>query len=358
LKNIIKSSKQSELTMESEEDDSELLLSERIEEVLGESPYESPISVKDLVQAEYSSGPVNSLQEYLNCLQAIPLLKATEEIRLARTYRQNILNKNSKKSLILAMEARNKLIESNLRLVVSMAKKYLTPKVQMLELLQEGNLGLIKAAERFDPELGYRFSTYATWWIKQAILVAISEKNRLIRLPVSISELIVKLRKLREVMPKELGREPSLDELSKVLDLPLVRLKNILAYEEQQDHPISLDSASQSGSGASSYGDLNEVPLLETIFNELDHSFDFQIDFEIFNKFLLDSIENLLTEREAMIIRQRYDLDSYGRESTLAELSNVLSISLERVRQIELKALSKLKTCFALQFGEKSINVI
>lgn len=279
-----------------------------------------------------SENTLSLLKNYLQDLQRIPLLRPSEEIELARLYRST----NSS-------EARDKLIQANLRLVVSLAKKYSYSSFELLDVIQEGNLGLLKAVEKYDPELGYRFSTYATWWIKQAIMSGIGERSRLIRLPASLQDLMYKLRKLREYLPKVLGREASLEELSLASEIETKKIEKIYLLEEQQDQIISLDLALMTDSSESS--------LLDTICDELSYSLESKADQTILQDFLNKAIDNLLNEREQAIIRFHYGFNNENKNLTLTELACKFGISLERVRQIEIKALGKLKTCLNLQFG-------
>ncbi|MDJ0625349.1 MAG: RNA polymerase sigma factor RpoD/SigA [Candidatus Caenarcaniphilales bacterium] len=289
---------------------------------------------------------LNLVKWYFRYLQRLPLLLPSEEIELARSYKQAL-----KTNIAEAITARNKLVLGNLRLVVSMAKKYSNAKFDFPELIQEGNLGLMKAVDKYDPELGYRFSTYATWWIRQSILASISERSKMIRLPASVNELISKIRKAKESLVKELGRDPSIEEISRTLNVTPQRLVNVMAFEEQQEQISSLDGSQLDDSGG-------EVSLLETICDEQSHNFEELTDQTIISDFLNQAISNLLNDRESMIVRCRYGLNKDSSTLTLTELSKILKVSLERVRQIELKALSKLKSCLTLQFGNELGMVI
>ncbi len=277
------------------------------------------------------------IKSYLQDLHKIPLLLPSEEIQLARTYRSNLGQKE-------AHIAREKLIRGNLRLVVSLAKKYANSRLELIELIQEGNLGLIKAVEKYDPELGYRFSTYATWWIRQSILAGIAERARLIRLPASTSELLAKMRKVRELLPKLIGRDATIDELARSLSVEPKKIAKLFVLEEQQDQLVSLDSSLSSE-------DNSEVSLLDNICDELAQSPEDVTDQLLLYDFLEKAITNLLNEREASIVRFHYGLNPEQKILTLTDLSDMFNVSLERIRQIEIKALSKLKACFSLQFG-------
>jgi RNA polymerase primary sigma factor len=278
------------------------------------------------------------IESYLNDLYKIPLLVPAEEIALARTAKQE---ENSKQ----ALKAKHKLIQANLRLVVSLAKKYAHSRYELLELIQEGNLGLMKAADKFDPELGYRFSTYATWWIRQAILISISERARLIRVPASVQELILKMRKISEFLQKNLGREASLEELSNSLGVSQKKLHKLIEVSEKQDQLVSLDTK-VSGE------EENEVSLLDTICDDLSVSAEERIDRKLLAHHLRKNIEELLNQREAIIICAHFGFNESGETKTLTQLAKEFSISLERVRQIEIKALGKLKIALCQKFQD------
>ncbi len=285
------------------------------------------------------------VKSYLYDLHKVPLLLPAEEIQLARTYRNftaaniSLMSSEAKE----AFEARNKLIKANLRLVVSLAKKYSNSRLELIELIQEGNLGLMKAVEKYDPELGYRFSTYATWWIRQSILSGISERARMIRLPASVNELLLKIRRTKEIFPKMLGREATTEELSRVLEVEQKRIEKVSQLDDQEQIS-SLDSLIGSDESG-------EQSLLDTICDEQSNAPDEMVDQLLLNNFLEKAIVNLLNEREALIVTNHYGFNPEGKIMTLTELAHKLHVSLERVRQIELKALGKLKACFILQFG-------
>ena len=254
---------------------------------------------------------------YLKEIGKIPLLSMEEEIELA-------------KSMELGSEdARKRLAESNLRLVVSIAKRYVGRGMQFLDLIQEGNLGLIKAVEKFDYTKGYKFSTYATWWIRQAITRAIADQARTIRIPVHMVETINRLVRTSRQLLQELGREPTTEEVAARADLPVGRVSEIMKMAQE---PVSL-----------------ETPIGE---EEDSHLGDFIQDdnvmvpqdaaaFTLLHEQLMEVLLTL-TEREQKVLRLRFGLDD-GRPRTLEEVGRQFNVTRERIRQIEAKALRKLR---------------
>lgn len=254
---------------------------------------------------------------YLKEIGKIPLLSMEEEIELA-------------KSMELGSEdARKRLAESNLRLVVSIAKRYVGRGMQFLDLIQEGNLGLIKAVEKFDYTKGYKFSTYATWWIRQAITRAIADQARTIRIPAHMVETINRLVRTSRQLLQELGREPTTEEVAARADLPVERVSEIMKMAQE---PVSL-----------------ETPIGE---EEDSHLGDFIQDdnvmvpqdaaaFTLLHEQLMEVLLTL-TEREQKVLRLRFGLDD-GRPRTLEEVGRQFNVTRERIRQIEAKALRKLR---------------
>ena len=276
-----------------------------------------------------------ALVSYLKGISKTPLLKSQEELNLAQIYtegrRPNATNKQKKEAEI----ARQKLIRANLRLVVSIAKKYNTRGLDLLDLIQEGNLGLIKALEKFDYKLGYRFSTYATWWIRQAITKAITEKSRIIRLPSSLQDVLIKLKRAKEILPRTLGREPNIEDLSTATGIPSKKIEGVFKSEIQ---PVSLDTSIGSEQD-SSLGDLLEKQDEDTLSEEIS-------DRGFLSKAVNKAIDNLLTAREREVIKLRYRINEdaiTNEERSLNEVAIVMGISLERVRQIEARAMYKLR---------------
>ena len=254
---------------------------------------------------------------YLKEIGRVPLLSADEEIKLAKRMEDGDL------------EAQKRLAEANLRLVVSIAKRYVGRGMLFLDLIQEGNLGLIKAVEKFDYNKGYKFSTYATWWIRQAITRAIADQARTIRIPVHMVETINKLIRVSRQLLQSLGREPSPEEIAKEMDVSVDRVREIMKIAQE---PVSL-----------------ETPIGE---EEDSHLGDFIEDHDapapaeaasfVLLKEQLEDVLDTLTEREEKVLRLRFGLDD-GRARTLEEVGQNFGVTRERIRQIEAQALRKLR---------------
>ena len=277
----------------------------------------------------------NALSAYLKEISKTPLLKPDEETKLATIYSE-CRNNPLKGKQSAALEAKQKLIRANLRLVVSIARRYNTRGLDLLDLIQEGNVGLIKASEKFDYKLGYKFSTYATWWIRQAITRAITEKSRIIRLPTSVQSVLVKLKKAKESLPITLGREPSIEDISSATGIPRKKIDQVLKSEVQ---PVSLDLP-VGNEQDSSLGDILEKEEEGSI--QPDEISDQLLMSKEINKV----IDELLTIREKEVIRLRYRINeevTSQQERSLNEIANIMGISLERVRQIESRAIYKLR---------------
>ena len=260
-------------------------------------------------------------QIYLNEIGQSPLLSPAEELACARATRAG------------DFEARQKMIERNLRLVVSIAKHYLNRGLTLADLIEEGNLGLIHALEKFDPERGFRFTTYATWWIRQSIERAIMNQSRTIRLPAHVvKELNVVLRALRHLETHGMigeGREPTLDDVAHLLDKPVEKVRKVLGYNE---HITSLDAPHDAEQGLSIGDQLadDDAPTPELLLHNSE------IEAWI-RQWLVE-----LSDRQRQVIERRYGLN--GREvATLEELARELSVTRERVRQIQAEALEKLR---------------
>ena len=287
--------------------DEELLLSDE-DEVDMEN---LDLSIPDGISIE------DPVRMYLKEIGKVPLLSAEEEIELAKRMENG------------DQEAKKRLAEANLRLVVSIAKRYVGRGMLFLDLIQEGNLGLIKAVEKFDYRKGYKFSTYATWWIRQAITRAIADQARTIRIPVHMVETINKLIRVSRQLLQELGREPTPEEISEEMGMPVDRVREILKISQE---PVSL-----------------ETPIGE---EEDSHLGDFIQDdnvpvpaeaasFTLLREQLVEVL-GTLTEREQKVLRLPFGLDD-GRARTLEEVGKEFNVTRERIRQIEAKALRKLR---------------
>ena len=254
---------------------------------------------------------------YLKEIGKVPLLSAEEEIELAKKMEQG--DENAKK----------RLAEANLRLVVSIARRYVGRGMLFLDLIQEGNLGLIKAVEKFDYRKGYKFSTYATWWIRQAITRAIADQARTIRIPVHMVETINKLIRVSRQLLQELGREPTPEEIAEEMDMPVDRVREILKISQE---PVSLETP---------IGEEEDSHLGDFI---QDDNVPVPADAAAFTLLKEQLVEVLgtLTEREQKVLRLRFGLDD-GRARTLEEVGKEFNVTRERIRQIEAKALRKLR---------------
>ena len=291
--------------------DPDLFIEEELEEEEEIDMEHIDLSVPEGVRVE------DPVRTYLKEIGKVPLLSSDDEIELA-------------KKIELGDElAKEKLTEANLRLVVSIAKRYVGRGMQFLDLIQEGNLGLIKAVEKFDYRKGYKFSTYATWWIRQAITRAIADQARTIRIPVHMVETINRLVRVSRQLLQELGREPSPEEVALKVDMPVERVREIMKVSQE---PVSL-----------------ETPIGE---EEDSHLGDFIQDdqvavpadaatFTMLHEQLMEVLDTL-TEREQKVLRLRFGLDD-GRPRTLEEVGREFNVTRERIRQIEAKALRKLR---------------
>ena len=262
-------------------------------------------------------GVDDPVRMYLKEIGKVPLLSPDEEIELA------------KKIELGDEEAKKKLAESNLRLVVSIAKRYAGRGMQLLDLIQEGNLGLIKAVEKFDYRKGYKFSTYATWWIRQAITRAIADQARTIRIPVHMVETINRLVRTQRQLVQKLGREATPEELAKELDMPVERVHEIMKISQD---PVSLETP---------IGEEEDSHLGDFI---QDNNVEVPADaatYTLLHEQLMDVLSTL-TEREQKVLRLRFGLDD-GRPRTLEEVGRQFNVTRERIRQIEAKALRKLR---------------
>ncbi|MGZ4030598.1 MAG: RNA polymerase sigma factor RpoD [Tumebacillaceae bacterium] len=254
---------------------------------------------------------------YLKEIGRVPLLSAEDEIKLA----QRIEDGDE--------EAKRRLAEANLRLVVSIAKRYVGRGMLFLDLIQEGNMGLIKAVEKFDYQKGYKFSTYATWWIRQAITRAIADQARTIRIPVHMVETINKLIRISRQLLQELGREPSAEEIAAEMDMSPDKVREILKIAQE---PVSLETP---------IGEEDDSHLGDFIEDQDALAPADAAAYELLKEQLEDVLDTL-TEREENVLRLRFGLDD-GRTRTLEEVGKVFGVTRERIRQIEAKALRKLR---------------
>lgn len=299
---------------------------ELVKEEEAEAEAEEDTPVPDLDNAISIDDPVKM---YLKEIGALPLLTSEEEIVLAKTVEAGMRADALPEEKEAALEAKRELADRNLRLVVSIAKKYLGRGLQFLDLIQEGNLGLLKAVDKFDYTKGYKFSTYATWWIRQAITRAIADQARTIRVPVHMVETINKLNRISRQLLQENGREATNEELAKAMGVSLAKVREVKKIAQD---PISL-----------------ETPIGE---KEDSHLGDFIEDHEAIapddaagSILLREQIEELLTgltERERQVLELRFGLKDV-KTRTLEEVGKYFDVTRERIRQIEGKALSKLK---------------
>jgi RNA polymerase primary sigma factor len=302
---------------------------------------EDDAPAQQVVTAGATADPV---KDYLKQIGKVALLNAEQEVELAKRieaglFAEEKLNSGEKLDMKLKRElwwiaqdgkkAKNHLLEANLRLVVSLAKRYTGRGMLFLDLIQEGNLGLIRAVEKFDYTKGYKFSTYATWWIRQAITRAMADQARTIRIPVHMVEVINKLARVQRQMLQDLGREPTPEELAKELDMTPEKVVEVQKYGRE---PISLHTP-LGEDGDSEFGDLIEdseavVPADAVSFTLLQEQ--------------LHSVLDTLSEREAGVVSMRFGLTD-GQPKTLDEISKVYGVTRERIRQIESKTMSKLR---------------
>ena len=291
--------------------DEELFLDEELDEEEEIDMENIDLSVPEGISVE------DPVRMYLKEIGKVPLLSSEDEIELAKQIELG------------GEEAKQKLTEANLRLVVSIAKRYVGRGMQFLDLIQEGNLGLIKAVEKFDYRKGYKFSTYATWWIRQAITRAIADQARTIRIPVHMVETINRLVRVSRQLLQELGREPSAEEIALRADMPVERVREIMKVSQE---PVSLETPigeeEDSHLGDFIQDDQVTVPVDAATFTMLHEQ--------------LMEVLDTLTDREQNVLKLRFGLDD-GRPRTLEEVGKVFQVTRERIRQIEAKALRKLR---------------
>lgn len=262
----------------------------------------------------------DSVRLYLREIGKIPLLNAEEELALAQKVKEG------------DKRAKDKMAEANMRLVVSIAKRYSGRGLDFLDLIQEGNTGLLRAVEKFDPDKGFKFSTYATWWIRQAITRAIADQARVIRIPVHMVETINKLLRTQRRMTQELNREPTMEELSKELEMEPSKIEYVMKIK-QDIH--SLDA------GVGRDGDEEDSVLGDFIEDEDGATPEESASSQLLKE-QVQAVLSTLSEREQKIVRMRFGLDN-GKSHTLEEVGQEFAVTRERIRQIEAKALAKLR---------------
>jgi RNA polymerase primary sigma factor len=320
----------------SDPEDSELATIDEQEE-----QEEQPEQAQAPARSEYTEDPV---QLYLHEIGQVPLLKAHEEVELAQQIergkeaRTRIDNKDYEtpadrlalmRDVTAADDARRQLIQANLRLVVSVAKKYIGSSMSFMDLVQEGNIGLMRAVEKFDYKRGNRFSTYATWWIRQAVTRAIAEQSRLIRLPVHLSESITHLRRAIYNLEQQLEREPTPEEIAQELGMSLRKVKRLLRASTQ---PVSLEQPLNNDRE----GRIGELLADENQDSPIEVAAQHMLQQE------LSEVLNALPERERKVLMMRYGLLD-GQRRTLEEVGVAFGITRERTRQIESEALRRLR---------------
>ncbi|WP_030668424.1 RNA polymerase sigma factor [Streptomyces rimosus] len=292
-----------------------------------------------------AGGPSSDLfRQYLREIGRIPLLTAVEEVELARRVEAGLFAEEKlrlapdldsqlaldlDKLVVLGRMAKRRLIEANLRLVVSVAKRYVGRGLTMLDLVQEGNLGLIRAVEKFDYARGYKFSTYATWWIRQAMSRALADQARTIRVPVHVVELINRVVRVQRRMLQERGYEPAPEEVATQLDLPAERVSEVLRLAQE---PVSLHAP---------VGEEDDVALGDLI-EDGDAASPVESAAFLLLREHLEAVLSTLGERERKVVQLRYGLVD-GRPRTLEEIGRIFGVTRERIRQIESKTLNKLR---------------
>lgn len=289
------------------------------QQLSAESQREAETDVVEDDTALSSNTKINdSVRMYLKEIGRVPLLSADEEVALALRIQEG------------DTEAKQELAEANLRLVVSIAKRYVGRGMQFLDLIQEGNMGLMKAVEKFDHTKGFKFSTYATWWIRQAITRAIADQARTIRIPVHMVETINKLVRVQRQLLQDLGREPTPEEIGAEMDLPTEKVREILKIAQE---PVSLETPI----GEEDDSHLGDFIEDDNATSPADHTAYALL------KEQLDEVLEQLTDREENVLRLRFGLDKNGEIRTLEQVGQVFGVTRERIRQIEAKALRKLR---------------
>ena len=288
--------------------------------LIEEQENEEDSDKEDLKEDYKNYATDDSVKAYLQQIGKIPLLSYEEEMKIAK----EIKEKNS-------IKAKETLVNSNLRLVVSIAKKYIGRGLSFLDLIQEGNLGLIKAAEKFDYTKGYKFSTYATWWIQQSITRGIADKSRIIRLPVHMIETLGKIKKATFDLSIELGRMPTKEEIAEKIGISVSKLGQLL---KSAQGTISIETPANQKD--------DSTKIADYIVDESDSTPDTKVTHDN----LLDDVRKILdqlNQKEKDVLILRYGLDDNGQKKTLDEIGSRYGVSRERIRQIETRAISKLK---------------
>ncbi len=285
---------------------------------------EADTTVEDVATAEGDELAVpktisinDPVRMYLKEIGKISLLTQDEELELSERVTRG------------EQEAKNRLAEANLRLVVSIAKRYVGRKLSFLDLIQEGNMGLMKAVEKFDSSKGFKFSTYATWWIRQAITRAIADQAKTIRIPVHMVETINKLKRFQRQLTLELNRDPTIEELAEKIELPPDKVREIIKIDVD---PVSLEKPTRED---------EDSTVADFIKDESSLSPEEYAINEVLKDIITDAL-NTLTEREKQVLKLRFGLED-GTSRTLEEVGNIFGVTRERIRQIEAKALRKLK---------------
>lgn len=260
----------------------------------------------------------NSIKMYMKEVSKYPLLTEERELELAKRVQEG------------DMEARNEFVNANLRLVISVAKHYIGCGIPFLDLIQEGNVGLMKAVEKFDYTKGYRFSTYGTWWVKQAITRAISDQSRTIRIPAHIVESISKVKKTERELSMKLGRDPKPAEIAKEMDMKVSEVRELLEY------------SADIGSLDMSLGDSDDDATVASLIEDTTCVNPATAYLEIERQNVIEKILDTLPEREGDVLRYRFGLKT-GKPQTLEEVGKIYGLTKERIRQIEAKALQKLR---------------
>ncbi len=288
-----------------------------------------------IVVADLESSLDDPVRMYLREIGRVPLLSAAEEVILARRMEKGNqeklkpINQRNRRLVYEGEEAQRRLAEANLRLVVSVAKKYIGRGMSLLDLIQEGNIGLLRAVEKFDYTKGYKFSTYATWWIRQAITRAIADQARTIRIPVHMVETINRLIRTSRRLLQEMGREPTCEEIAADMQISPEKVREIIKVSQE---PVSLETP---------VGEEDDSHLGDFI---EDHSAPAPAD-AASHQLLKEQVDDVLTalsERERKVLQLRFGLDD-GRSRTLEEVGREFKVTRERIRQIEAKALRKLR---------------